>query len=221
MFTLLTFGCPSYNSFVCYANVSNSLMCYINLKYIWANYVLLKPGVYTPTLKKHQVVRDLKKFENHCLRQTPVSNLCGRTSFRLSQHEKFFVVYLGNEMSLTVYLSITDSFFLWRSQRKRLVYVGAIFVSVDVPMLYTLSLLTRFIPTKPMAVTQLPFSINRWIPFFRTTNENIVFSANDHSIVCYHTRFCFRRCFEKSGHKPHENVLQPWQTNVWRSKMFA
>jgi len=23
-------------------------------------------GVYTPTLKKHQVVRDLKKFENHC-----------------------------------------------------------------------------------------------------------------------------------------------------------
>jgi len=22
-------------------------------------------GVYTPTLKKHQVVRDLKKFENH------------------------------------------------------------------------------------------------------------------------------------------------------------
>jgi len=24
--------------------------------------------VYTPTLKKHQVVRDLKKFENHCFR---------------------------------------------------------------------------------------------------------------------------------------------------------
>jgi len=32
----------------------------------WANYVLLKPGVYTPTLKEHQVVCDLKKFENHC-----------------------------------------------------------------------------------------------------------------------------------------------------------
>jgi len=29
--------------------------------------------VYTPTLKKHQVVRDLKKFENHCLR---VTKLC-------------------------------------------------------------------------------------------------------------------------------------------------
>ena len=54
-----------YNSFVCYANVANSFICYINVKYIWANYVLLKPGVYTPTLKKHQVVRDLKKFENH------------------------------------------------------------------------------------------------------------------------------------------------------------
>ena len=25
-------------------------------------------GVYNPTLKKHQVVRDLKKFENHCSR---------------------------------------------------------------------------------------------------------------------------------------------------------
>jgi len=57
-----------YNSFVCYANVANSFICYINVKYIWANYVLLKPGVYTPTLKKHQVVRDLKKFENHCFR---------------------------------------------------------------------------------------------------------------------------------------------------------
>jgi len=76
-------------------------------------------------------------------------------------------------MSLTVYLSITDSFFLRGSQRKRLVYVDASFVSVDVPMLYTLNLLTRFIPTKPMAVTQLPLSMNRWIQFFRTTNDNI------------------------------------------------
>ena len=51
-----------YNSFICYAN---SFMCYINLKYIWANYVHLKPGVYTPTLRKHQVLRDLKTFENY------------------------------------------------------------------------------------------------------------------------------------------------------------
>jgi len=56
-----------YNSFVSYANVANSFMCYINLKYIWANYVLLKTGVYTPTLKIHQVARDLKKFENTAL----------------------------------------------------------------------------------------------------------------------------------------------------------
>jgi len=109
----------------------------------------------------------------HHVRQTAVSNLCSRTSPRLSQHEKCFVVYLGNEMSLTVYFSITDSFFLWGSQRKRLVYVDAIFVSVDVPMLCTLSLLTRFIPTIPMAVTQLPFIMNRWIAFFRSTNDNI------------------------------------------------
>jgi len=47
-------------------------ICYINLKYIGANYVLLKPGAYTPTLKKHQVVRDLKKFENHWTRQSSV-----------------------------------------------------------------------------------------------------------------------------------------------------
>jgi len=62
-----------YNSFVCYANVANSFICYINLKYIGANYVLLKPGVYTPTLKKHQVVRDLKKFENHCCKCFSIS----------------------------------------------------------------------------------------------------------------------------------------------------
>jgi len=51
---------------MCYANVANSFICYINLKYIWVNYVLLKSGLYIPTLNKHQVVRDLKKFENHC-----------------------------------------------------------------------------------------------------------------------------------------------------------
>jgi len=96
----------------------------------------------------------------HHVRQTAVSNLCSRTSSRLSQHQKFFVVYLGNEMSLTVYLSIIYSFFVWGSQRKRLVYVDAIFVSVVAPMLYTLSLLTRFIPIKPTAVTQFPFSTN-------------------------------------------------------------
>jgi len=57
-----------YNSLVCYANVANLFICYINLKYIGVNYVLLKPGVYTPTLKKHQVVHGLKKFENHWVR---------------------------------------------------------------------------------------------------------------------------------------------------------
>jgi len=41
------------------------LFAILILSTFWANYVLLKLGVYTPTLKKHQVVRDLKKFENH------------------------------------------------------------------------------------------------------------------------------------------------------------
>jgi len=41
------------------------LFAILILSTFWANYVLLKPRVYTPTLKKHQVVRDLKKFENH------------------------------------------------------------------------------------------------------------------------------------------------------------
>ena len=33
-------------------------------------------GVYTPTLKKHQVVRDLKKFENHCSRGLHEEHYC-------------------------------------------------------------------------------------------------------------------------------------------------
>jgi len=40
------------------------------LSIFWANYVLLKQGVYTRALKKHQVVRDLKKFENHWAKAT-------------------------------------------------------------------------------------------------------------------------------------------------------
>ena len=41
------------------------LFAILILSIFWANYVLLKLGVYTRTLKKHQLVRDLKKFENH------------------------------------------------------------------------------------------------------------------------------------------------------------
>jgi len=43
------------------------LFAILILSIFWANYVLLKLGVYTRTSKKHQVVRDLKKFENHCI----------------------------------------------------------------------------------------------------------------------------------------------------------
>ena len=41
------------------------LFAILILRIFWANNVLLKLGVHTWTLKKHQVVRDLKKFENH------------------------------------------------------------------------------------------------------------------------------------------------------------
>jgi len=115
----------------------------------------------------------LKSVVTNHVGQTAVSNLCSRTSFRLSQHENFFAVCLGHEISLPLYLSITDSFFVWGSQSKQLIYVDAIFVSEVAPMLYILSLSTRFISTKLMAFTQLPFSMNQWIPFFRTANDNI------------------------------------------------
>ena len=41
------------------------LFAILILSIFWENYVLLKLGVYTRTLKKYQVVRDLKTFENH------------------------------------------------------------------------------------------------------------------------------------------------------------
>ena len=134
---------------------------------------------------------------------------------------EIFVVYLGNEILLTLYLSITDSFFLWGSQRKRLICVDAIFASIIAPMLYILSLLTRFIPTKPMAVTQRTFSMNRWIPSFRTTNDNICLFCKWPYRCLLSYPFCFRRYIQKSGNKPHDKVLQLWQTNVWRLKIFA
>ena len=143
----------------CAANRSNSLLVINKFSCCLSNF-------FATQVLLCCFMKALSSLSLHHVRQTAVSKLCSRTSFRLSQHEKCFVVYLGNEISLTVYLSITDSFFLWGSQRKRLIYVDAIFVSIVAPMLYALSLLTRFIPTKPMAVTQLPFSMNWWIPFF-------------------------------------------------------
>jgi len=163
----------------------------------------------------------LSSLSLHHVRQTAVSNLCSRTSSRWSQHEKCFVVYLGNEMSLTAYLSINDSFFLWGSQRKRLVYVDAIFVSVDVPTLYIWASWLGLFRLNRWQLHNFLFPSTDGYRFLEPRMTIFVFSANDHSIVCYHTRFCFRRCFEKSGHKPHDIVSQPWQTNVWRSKMFA
>ena len=141
----------------------------------------------------------ISRWRNCCL------NLCSHFSFRLSQHEKFFVVYLGNEMLLSGYLNITDSFFSWGSQRKRLIYVNAIFVSAVAPMLYTLNLLTRFIPTELIAVTQPPLSMNPWIPFFRTVMTIFVFYTNDHSVVCDHARFVFGGIFKKMVTNPATN----------------
>jgi len=107
-------------------------------------------------------------------------------------------ICLSEKGALTVYLSITDSFFLWGSQRKWLIYTDAIFVSVVEPMSYTLNLLTRFIPTKLMAVTQLPFF--PWTDEYRLLESRmtiLVFSTNDNSVVCYHTRLVFEGTFEK------------------------
>jgi len=50
--------------------------------------------VYTPTLKKHQVVRDLKKFENHWFRVT-----------RLLRHSVLIM------MNITGKLNILTTFF--------------------------------------------------------------------------------------------------------------
>ena len=108
-------------------------------------------------------------------------------------------------MSPTVYLSITDSFFLWGSQRKRLVYVDAIFVSVDVPMLYTLSFLTRLFRLNRWRLHNFLFPWTDEYRFLEPRMTIFVFSTNDRNVVCYHTRFCFCRHFQKSGHKPHDN----------------
>ena len=53
-----------YNSLLCYANVANSFICYINVKYIWANYVLLKPrGVHSNIKKTLGGTRSQKVWE--------------------------------------------------------------------------------------------------------------------------------------------------------------
>jgi len=141
--------------------------------------------------------------------------------FVLSQHEQCFVVYLRNEISPTVNLSITDSFFLWGSQRNPLIDVETIFVSVVALMLYTLSLLTRFIPEKPMAVTQLPFSMNRWMRFFRTANNNICLFYKSPQRCLLSCLFCFRRYFQKSGHNPRNKVLHNLQLVNFVMKFFS
>jgi len=78
-------------------------------------------------------------------------------------------------------------------------------------MLYILSLLTRFIPTKPMAFTQLPFSMNQWIPFFRTAIDNICLFYKWPYRCLLPCPFCFRRCFKKSGYNPRDKVLHNLQ----------
>jgi len=145
----------------------------------------------------------LSSLSLHHVRQTAVSNLCSRTSFHLSQHENFFVVYLGNEISLTVYLSITVSFFLWGSQRKRLIYEDAIFVSEGAPMLYTLSFLTRFIPKKTMAVTQIPFSINRLKLSIAAAQSLHLVGEPDQSWSWYLCQHTLRKMDERFRYKLH------------------
>jgi len=54
---------------VSYANVANSFICYITLNYILSKLRSSETRGVHSNIKKHQVVRDLKKFENHWSRR--------------------------------------------------------------------------------------------------------------------------------------------------------
>ena len=98
-------------------------------------------------------------------------------------------------MSLTVYLSITDSFFLWGSQSKRLIYVDAIFVSRSYILWASWPGLFQ------QNRWQLHNFLFPWTDEYRFLEPQMticVFSTNDHSIVCYHARFVFVGTFKKS-----------------------
>jgi len=50
---------------MCYANGANLFICYIYLKYILRKLRSSETRGVHSNIEKHQVVRDLKKFENH------------------------------------------------------------------------------------------------------------------------------------------------------------
>jgi len=91
--------------------------------------------------------------------------------------------------------------------------------------------------SKPIAVTQLPFSMNRWIPYLRSTTVFLeaifVFSSNDDSFFCYHTRFVFVDTFKKAVTNPTtkfcsrdkamfgtRKFLRNWQRECFFMKFF-
>ena len=95
------------------------LFAILILSTFWANCVLLKPGVYTPTLKKHQAVRDLKKFENHCPRPTShLLNIIPRKVMgNRRKQSSTFTEKLTQESQRRVVLDFYRSQYRWKSRR--------------------------------------------------------------------------------------------------------
>jgi len=92
-----------YNSLVCYANVANSFLSYINLKYIWANYVLLKPrGVHSNLKKTSGGTRSHKVWDPLLYRDK------GITIIRLWWLSQWLVTH-GHHLEVTNYLHVAPS----------------------------------------------------------------------------------------------------------------
>jgi len=95
------------------------LFAILILSTFWPNCVLLKPGVYTPTLKKHQAVRDLKKFENHCPRPTShLLNIIPRKVMgNRRKQSSTFTEKLTQESQRRLVLDFYRSQYRWKSRR--------------------------------------------------------------------------------------------------------
>jgi len=110
-------------------------------------------------------------------------------------------------MLLIVYLSITDYFFLWGSQRKRLIYVDAIFVSIVAPMLCSWTSWLGLFQLNRWQLHNLLFPWTNEYRFLEPRMAIFIFSTNDHSVVCYHTCFVFVGTFTKTVTNPATNFV--------------
>jgi len=154
------------------------LFAILILSTFWANYILLKPGVYTQKLKK----RDLKKFENHWSTATgKASNECKTLDGLGLDHGRPQKFSRGGKVD------ILFIFFWLLAMQRKLTYTKKKMSNVTATVAYSIFLVRKLCTEQmfvlvSMAILRLSWQSSKWITNFMNFYNSVKSNENTNKL---------------------------------------